>query len=200
MLAMTPGLAVDVRAGVHMDGNRGVAQGIRSLFGGESFFTVIYRAKRDDQHIVLAPDQMGEIRSLEVTADQSLLLARGAFLACDPAVGFTLHNAGFQGVLATRGLFFLKTVGSGTTFVTSHGGIVEQSVAAGERFVLDNRHIVAFSFGMAFESVVLAGSLKDSFLSGEGFVVRFTGPGKVLYQTRARPSMGLLRGVVQSLF
>jgi uncharacterized protein (AIM24 family) len=104
-----------------------------------------------------------------------------------------------QGMLATRGLFFLKTVGTGTIFVTSYGGIVEQSLAAGERFVLDNRNIVAFSDGMPFESVVLAGSLKDSFLSGEGFVVRFTGPGRVLYQTRARPSLGLLRGLVQSL-
>ena len=126
-------------------------------------------------------------------------MARGAFLACGPEVGFSLHNAGMQGMLATRGLFFLKTVGTGTIFVTSYGGIVEQSLAAGERFVLDNRNIVAFSDGMPFESVVLAGSLKDSFLSGEGFVVRFTGPGRVLYQTRARPSLGLLRGLVQSL-
>ncbi len=199
MLAMTPGFAIDVRAGMHMEGRRGFARGLRSLFGGESFFTVGYRAKRDDQHLVLAPDQMGEIRALEAAADDGLLLARGAFLACGPEVGFSLHNAGMQGMLATRGLFFLKTVGTGTIFVTSYGGIVEQSLAAGERFVLDNRNIVAFSDGMPFESVVLAGSLKDSFLSGEGFVVRFTGPGRVLYQTRARPSLGLLRGLVQSL-
>lgn len=199
MLAMTPGYTVDVRAGVHMEGRGGMGRGLRSLFGGESFFTVVYAAKRDDQHIVLAPDQMGEIRPLETAVDQCLLLARGAFLACDPEVGFGLHNAGVQGMLATRGLFFLKTRGSGTLFVTSYGGIVEQTLAAGERFVLDNRNIVAFSDGMPFESVVLAGSLKDSFLSGEGFVVRFTGPGRVLYQTRARPSLGLLRGLVQSL-
>jgi uncharacterized protein (TIGR00266 family) len=199
MLAMTPGFAIDVRAGMHMEGRGGLARGIRSLFGGESFFTVGYRAKRDDQHLVLAPDQLGEIRALEAAADDGLLLARGAFLACGPEVGFSLHNAGMQGMLATRGLFFLKTVGTGTIFVTSYGGIVEQSLAASERFVLDNRNIVAFSDGMPFESVVLAGSLKDSFLSGEGFVVRFTGPGRVLYQTRARPSLGLLRGLVQSL-
>ena len=199
MLAMTPGFAIDVRAGMHMEGRGGLARGLRSLFGGESFFTVGYRAKRDDQHLMLAPDQLGEIRALEAAADDRLLLARGAFLACGPEVGFSLHNAGMQGMLATRGLFFLKTVGTGTIFVTSYGGIVEQSLAAGERFVLDNRNIVAFSDGMPFESVVLAGSLKDSFLSGEGFVVRFTGPGRVLYQTRARPSLGLLRGLVQSL-
>ena len=199
MIAMTPGFAVDVRAGVHMQGDRGLARGLRSLFGGESFFTVVYTAKRDDQHIILAPDHMGEIRALDTTAEQGLLLTRGAFLACGPEVGFGLHNAGMQGLLTTRGLFFLKTLGAGTIFVSSYGGLVEQTLAAGERFVLDNRNIVAFSDGMPFESVVLANSLKDSVLSGEGFVVRFTGPGRVLYQTRARPALGLLRGLVQSI-
>ncbi|MSU22147.1 MAG: TIGR00266 family protein, partial [Pedosphaera sp.] len=75
----------------------------------------------------------------------------------------------------------------------------EQTLAEGERFVLDNRNIVSFSQGMAFESVVLTRSVKDSFFSGEGFVVRFTGPGKVIYQTRARPSAGLIRGLIQSI-
>jgi uncharacterized protein (TIGR00266 family) len=199
MMAMTPGFTVDVRAGVPMEGRRGLGRGVRSLFGGESFFTVVYTAKRDDQHVVLGPDQMGEIRAIEIASDRGLLLTRGAFLACGRDVGFRLHNAGVQGMLATRGLFFLRSMGAGTIFVTSYGGIVEQLLEPGERFVLDNRNILAFSDDMSFESVVLAGSLKDSLLSGEGFVVRFTGPGRVLYQTRARPSLGLLRGLFQSL-
>ena len=116
MLAMTPGFAVEVKAGFHMEGARGLGRGVRSLFGGESFFTVVYRSKRDDQHLVLAPEQMGEIHGLEVGPDSEFLLARGAFLACSPDISFSLHNAGVHGVLATRGLFFLKTVGSGTVF------------------------------------------------------------------------------------
>ncbi|MFN5074419.1 MAG: AIM24 family protein [Planctomyces sp.] len=35
--------------------------------------------------------------------------------------------------------------------------------------------------------------LTDSFFSGEGFINRFTGPGRLLYQTRVKPSGGLLR-------
>ncbi|WP_397384207.1 TIGR00266 family protein [Prosthecobacter sp.] len=199
MQAMTPGFHIDVKAGLHMGGKRGMFGGMRSLFGGESFFTVIYKAKRDEQHLMLAPEQMGDIRAIEVTPDTGLKLARGAFLASSPELTFDLHNAGMQGVLATRGLFFLKTVGSGMLFLSSYGGIVEQDLAEGERFVLDNRNIVAFTDTMPFESVVLTKSIKDSFLSGEGFVVRFTGPGKVIYQTRARPSLGLIRGFLQTL-
>ena len=204
MLAMTPGFDVDVRAGLHMaGGGSGVGAftgGVRSLFGGESFFTVVYSAKRPGQHLVLAPDHMGEILAVDVAGDDGMMVARGAFLACTPGLGFVLHNAGLQGMLATRGLFFLRTEGSGRLFINGHGGIVEEVLGAGERFVVDNRHVVAFSVGMVFESVVLAASLKDSLLSGEGFVVRFTGPGRVLYQTRARPSTGMLRGLFQTLF
>jgi uncharacterized protein (TIGR00266 family) len=204
MLAMTPGFDVDVRAGLHMaGGGSGVGAftgGVRSLFGGESFFTVVYSAKRPGQHLVLAPDHMGEILAVDVAGDDGMMVARGAFLACTPGLGFVLHNAGLQGMLATRGLFFLRTEGSGRLFINGHGGIVEENLGAGERFVVDNRHVVAFSVGMAFESVVLAASLKDSLFSGEGFVVRFTGPGRVLYQTRARPSTGMLRGLFQTLF
>jgi len=204
MLAMTPGFDVDVRAGLHMaGGGSGVGAftgGVRSLFGGESFFTVVYSAKRPGQHLVLAPDHMGEILAVNVAGDDGMMVARGAFLACTPGLGFVLHNAGLQGMLATRGLFFLRTEGSGELFINGYGGIVEEILGEGERFVVDNRHVVAFSVGMAFESVVLAASLKDSLFSGEGFVVRFTGPGRVLYQTRARPSTGMLRGLFQTLF
>jgi uncharacterized protein (TIGR00266 family) len=208
MLAMTPGFDVDVRAGLHMasggagrgSGVGAFTGGVRSLFGGESFFTVVYSAKRPGQHLVLAPDHMGEILAVDVAGDDGMMVARGAFLACTPGLGFVLHNAGLQGMLATRGLFFLRTEGSGRLFINGYGGIVEEILGEGERFVVDNRHVVAFSVGMVFESVVLAASLKDSLLSGEGFVVRFTGPGRVLYQTRARPSTGMLRGLFQTLF
>jgi uncharacterized protein (TIGR00266 family) len=199
MQAMTPGFNIEVKAGLHMGEKRGMLGGMRSWFGGESFFTVIYKAKREGQHIMLAPEQMGEIRPTEVTEESGLMLARGAFLACTPDLSFKLHNAGMQGLLATRGLFFLRTVGSGLLFLASYGGVIEQTLAEGERFVLDNRNIVAFTDNMPFDSVVLTRSLKDSFFSGEGFVVRFTGPGKVIYQTRSRPSAGMLRTVIQSV-
>lgn len=200
MQAMTPGYTIEVRMGMNMTGKKGLRGGMRSLFGGESLFTVSYRAKRDAQHLMLAPPQMGEIRQVQINPDTKLLLAKGSYLACDESVSFELHYAGTKGLLATNGLFFLRTTGSGSLFLSSYGAIIEQDLGEGERLVVDNRNIVAFTDGMPFESVVLTKSTKDSFLSGEGFVVRFTGPGKILYQTRTRPSTGLLRGLVGGIF
>ena len=199
MQAMTPGYHIEVQLGLQQGKKRGVFGGMRSVFGGESFFTVIYKAKRDGQHLMLAPEQMGEIRAMEITAEGGLMLAPGAFLACTPELGFKLHYAGMKGLLATRGLFFLKTEGTGLLFLSSYGGVIEQTLAEGERFVLDNRNIVAFAQTLSFESVVLTKSLKDSFFSGEGFIVRFTGPGRLIYQTRARPSIGMIRGLLQTV-
>ena len=199
MQAMTPGFHIETRLGLQQGEKRGIFGGMRSVFGGENFFSVIYRAKRDEQHIMLAPEQMGEIRTVEISAAGGLMLAPGAFLACTPELGFKLHYAGMKGLLATRGLFFLKTEGAGTLFLSSYGGVIEQTLAEGERFVLDNRNIVAFSEAMNFESVVLTKSLKDSFFSGEGFIVRFTGPGRLIYQTRTRPSVGMFRALFQSI-
>jgi len=93
----------------------------------------------------------------------------------------------------------MRTVGVGDVFIASYGAVVEQVLAADERIVIDNRNVLAFTDGMVFESVALTKSVRHAYFSGEGFVVRFTGPGNVLYQTRARPSAGLLRGVINSV-
>jgi uncharacterized protein (AIM24 family) len=63
----------------------------------------------------------------------------------------------------------------------------------GEKFLVDNRYVVAFSSSLQYELVRSSERLTDSFFSGEGFINRFTGPGRLLYQTRVKPSGGLLR-------
>ncbi len=48
---------------------------------------------------------------------------------------------------------------------------------------MDTGHIVAFDESATFK-VTKAGGMKSLFFSGEGFVCRFTGPGRVWLQTR----------------
>jgi uncharacterized protein (TIGR00266 family) len=198
MLAMTPGFDLTARAGSQMKGNS-VSRAARSLAVGESFFAAIYTAKRDGEQLLLAPDQMGDIRLLEVNAGNQFMIASGAFLACTGKVELDATYVGVKGLMTTRALFLLKASGEGQVFVSSYGAFAERTLAEGERFVLDNRYIISFSEGMKCEVVKVASSLKHSVLSGEGLVNRFTGPGKLLYQTRARPGSGMLRGLF-SLF
>ena len=50
---------------------------------------------------------------------------------------------------------------------------------------IDNTYLVAWYEQMPMRIEAAGGSLGKSFLSGEGFVVTFTGPGIVYVQTRA---------------
>ena len=45
----------------------------------------------------------------------------------------------------------------------------------------------------SYELVRSSRKLTDAFFSGEGFINRFTGPGRLVYQTRVRPGGGMLR-------
>jgi uncharacterized protein (TIGR00266 family) len=177
-----------------MRGNS-VSRAARSLAVGESFFAAIYTAKRDNETLMLAPEQMGDIRVLEVNAQNQFLIASGAFLACTGKVELDATYVGVKGLMTTRALFLLKAAGEGRVFIASHGSFVEKTLAEGERFVLDNRYIISFTQGMKCEVVKVASSIKHSVLSGEGLVNRFTGPGSVLFQTRARPGQGMMRGL-----
>ncbi|MEQ9365162.1 MAG: AIM24 family protein, partial [Leptospirales bacterium] len=55
------------------------------------------------------------------------------------------------------------------------------------QYVVDTGHIVAFTDGLEY-NVTKVGGYKSLFLSGEGFVARFSGKGKLWIQTRQVPS------------
>jgi uncharacterized protein (TIGR00266 family) len=196
MLAMTTGLDLEVAAGSHMKGKSGFGGAARSMLAGESFFTSVYTAKRSGERLILAPNDSGEIRGIEVKEGARYHIASGGFLACTTDVQMSLKYAGVKGWMATRGFFLMRTEGEGTVFIASFGALVEHTLAEGERFVLDNRYIVAFTDTMKYELVKVAKTLKGSYFSGEGLVNRFTGPGTILYQTRGRPSRGFLQSML----
>jgi uncharacterized protein (TIGR00266 family) len=195
MVGMTSSFEVTAEMGSQIGGKAsGFGKALRGMFAGESFFTACYRAKKPDSNLILARPEVGDILGLPVgDGHPGWYLTAGAFLACPSTVNLDLKWAGIKGLLATRGLYFMRPTGEGTIFLASHGALVEKELAEGERYVLDNRYVVAFNDHMPYESVTLTKSIKHAYFSGEGFVMRFTGPGKILFQTRARPSTGFIR-------
>lgn len=53
----------------------------------------------------------------------------------------------------------------------------------GEKYIVDNGHLVAWNTKYILERVASGGML-SGFASGEGLVCKFTGPGTVFIQTR----------------
>ena len=53
----------------------------------------------------------------------------------------------------------------------------------GEKYIVDNGHLVAWNTKYVLERVA-SGGLMSGMASGEGLVCKFTGPGTVFIQTR----------------
>ncbi len=173
---------------------------MKNVLGGESIFTAEFRAKRDDQILMLAPDSHGDILVIDLNSDAGFFLTRGSYLANIGACELTVKYGGVKGFMAKTGLFLLHATGNGTVFCQTYGAIVERELADGENFFVDNRFVIAFSDTVQFQLVKATSSVKDSILSGEGLVVKYTGPGKVYFQTRGKPSTGWLSSLLGAAF
>lgn len=191
MISMTAGIRISASVGQPGAGKKWWS-GVKSMLGGESFFRAVFSAKRDGQTVLLAPASYGEIVPIDVAVSGNMFLARGAFLAHTGDCRVDVKYGGLKGMMAKTGLFLLHVSGGGTLFCQTYGSIVERTLQPDEQFLVDNRHVVAFSETVKYELVKSSTNIRDSMMSGEGFINRYTGPGKVLYQTRAKPSVGFL--------
>lgn len=199
MLSMTSGIRLSASVGRRGAGN-GWWSGAKNLLGGESFFTAEFRAKTAGQTLVLAPDTYGDILPISLTDAGGFYLTRGSYLANIGSCELRIKYGGFKGLMSKKGLFLLHTQGSGTVFCQSFGAIIARDLEAEETFYLDNRFSVAFSDTIQYQLVKATSSVKDSLMSGEGLVNRYTGPGRLYYQTRAKPSSGFLGRIIEAAY
>jgi uncharacterized protein (TIGR00266 family) len=164
--------------------------GIRNLASGESLFTAVFRAKRDEAFLSLAPRYLGDIIHLKTSSDLGYFLTQGSYLASCGGLTIAFKYAGVQGMLAKKGLFLMQTSGEGDVFCASYGAIIRKQLAEGEKFVVDNRFVIAFSSTVNFQLVKASKDVVGSYFSGGGLVNRYTGPGEVIYQTRGKATGG----------
>jgi uncharacterized protein (TIGR00266 family) len=200
MITMDTGFDLTTATGgaVSRSGPRAI---LGSLAVGESFVRSRYESKRDGQRLSLAPNQPGDIFALDTTEEEGFLLSRGSWLANTEGVSIDVVFGGVKGWMTQTGIFLMSAKGAGQVFCTAHGAAVRLELAPGERVLVDNRNIVAFSAGMTYQAVTVTKQLRTAALSGEGLVNRYEGPGVVLYQTRPNNrSTGMLSALFQAFF
>lgn len=154
----------------------------RAMLAGESLFQSTYTAEGAPGEILLAPATPGDILGVELLS-QTLLVQSGSWLAGSTSLALETKFAGMQ-MLGGEGAFLVKVSGSGTLLLSSYGAIHKVVLAAGESYVVDTGHIVAFDSGVRYEMTKAARGFISSFTSGEGLVFRYTGPGEIYLQTR----------------
>ena len=179
MTGMAGGMEISTKA------QGGILGGLkRSVLGGETFFINTFTAASGPGEIIVAPPLPGDIIHMPLDGSRAMMVQSGSWLAGEAAVAIDTKWGGAKTFFAGEGLFLLKCTGQGDMLVASYGAIFEKDLAAGETYKVDTGHIVAFEEGVGMQ-VNKVGGWKSTFLSGEGLVATFTGPGKLWQQSRS---------------
>lgn len=183
-----PGAMVSHSAGVTTDTKMagGLLGGLKRMVGGENFFQNIWKGAADGGEITFAPTLAGDMIVLEVL-DQPLFLRSGAYVASEHGVSMDSSWGGSKGFFGGAGLILLKISGQGKCIAASYGAIEERFLVEGEDYIIDTGHVVGFDASVRYV-IQKSGNWKSAVLGGEGLVCRFSGPGRVLMQSRSEES------------
>jgi len=176
MVSMSSGIKIETSAKGGVFGSLK-----RSVLGGESFLVNTFKASEPGE-VTFAPPLSGDIYDLELK-NQTVYARSGAYIASSPEIEVDTKWGGARTFFSGKGLFLLKISGAGRVFLSSYGAIHEINLEAGQRYIVDTGHMVAFAEGVGF-NVKGVGGLKSTLLSGEGLICELTGPGKIMIQTR----------------
>lgn len=176
------GMSANLQLEAKMQGGLLSALG-RSLLAGESMFQSTYTAQGGPGEILLAPSTPGDIMGV-VLENQAYMIQSGSWLAGSTGLSIETKFAGATQFFSGEGAFMVRVAGSGLLLLSSYGAIHKISLAAGETYVVDTGHIVAFDANVRYQLDKAARGLLNTFTSGEGLVCRYTGPGDIYIQTR----------------
>lgn len=189
------GAMVSMSANVELQSQMkgGVFGALKRAVGGESAFVSTFTARGGPGEVTFAPGGPGDIAAIELN-QQTFFVQSSSYLAGDVSLSVDTRWGGAKSFFGGEGLFVLQVSGEGLLLASSFGAIHRKRLAAGERYVVDTGHLVAWEGTTQYTLRKAASGFFRSYLSGEGIVAEFSGPGEVLIQTRNLASFaGLLK-------
>lgn len=175
----------------------GVFGALKRAVGGESAFVSTFTATGAPGEVTLAPGAPGDVAGIEMT-NQAFMVQSSSYLAGDTSLVIDTKFGGSRSFFGGEGLFVLHVSGTGLLLVSSFGAIHRKVLRPGENYVIDTGHLVAWEGHMTYNlrKASKAGYFR-SFLSGEGLVAEFSGPGEILIQTR---NLAAFAGLLKPFF
>ncbi len=182
-------LKVEASAMATMDTNINMKTKLRGGLGrlltGESIFINEFTAQGGTGEIGIAAPACGDLEHVYLD-DDIIYLQNSAFVASAMDINVETKWQGLvKGFFSGESLFLIRCPGTGDLWFNTYGALFQVDVSGA--YVVDTGHIVAFTDGLEYE-ISRIGGYKSLFFSGEGFVCRFSGEGKVWIQTRKVPA------------
>lgn len=156
--------------------------GLGRFFSKESIFINRFTAVGAPGEISVAPGLPGDIGHYKISSGENFFLTASSFLACEESVNRETKWQGFtKGFFSGESFFLIRCNGEGDVWFNCYGAMFEVDVI--DEYIIDTGHIVAFTEGLEYD-ISRIGGYKSLFFSGEGFVARFRGQGKIWVQTK----------------
>ena len=182
---------------LHSQMKGGVFGALKRAVGGESAFVSTFTARGGAGEVTLAPGAPGDVTGIDME-NQSFKVQSSSYLAGDTSLQVDTKFGGAKAFFGGEGLFVLEVSGSGLLLVSSFGAIHRKILRPGEQYVVDTGHLVAWEGHMQYNLRKAAKSgFFRSFVSGEGLVAEFSGPGELLIQTR---NLAAFAGLLKPFF
>lgn len=198
-IAAEAGAMVSMSANVdlHSEMKGGVFGALKRAVGGESAFVSTFTARGGPGEVTFAPGAPGDVVGIEMQG-QTFMVQSSSYLAGDVSLQVDTKFGGARSFFGGEGLFILQVSGTGLLLVSSFGSIHRRTLRPGEPYVVDTGHLVAWEGHMQYSvrKAAKSGYLR-SFLSGEGMVAEFVGPGEILIQTR---NLAAFAGLLKPFF
>ncbi len=190
-------VSMSANVDLHSEMKGGIFGALKRAVGGESAFVSTFTAKGGAGEVTLAPGAPGDVAGIEMR-NQNFLVQSSSYLAGDTSLQTDTKFGGAKSWLGGEGLFLLSVSGTGLLLVSSFGAIHRKTLRQGEQYVVDTGHLVAWEGHMQYNLRKAAKSgFFRSFLSGEGMVAEFVGPGEILIQTR---NLAAFAGLLKPFF
>src|SRR5687767_4873870 len=192
------GAMVSMSANVELQSQMkgGVFGALKRAVGGESAFVSTFTARGGPGEVTLAPGSPGDIAAIEMNSQQ-FFVQSSSYLAGDAGLVVDTRWGGAKSFFGGEGLFVMQVTGTGLLLLSSFGAIHRKRLAAGERYVVDTGHLVAWEGTTQYTLRKAAAGFFRSMVSGEGVVAEFTGPGEILIQTR---NLAAFAGLMKPFF
>jgi len=174
----------------------GIFGALKRAVGGESAFVSTFTARGGGGEVTFAPGAPGDVAGIEMQ-NQTFMVQSSSYLAGDTSLVVDTKFGGAKSFFGGEGLFVLQVSGAGLLLVSSFGAIHRKTLRPGEQYVVDTGHLVAWEGHLQYNLRKAASGFFKSFLSGEGMVAEFTGPGEILIQTR---NLAAFAGLLKPFF
>jgi uncharacterized protein (TIGR00266 family) len=156
----------------------------------------VFTAPAEGGWVDVAPALPGDVHTLELDGMGGWCVARGSWLATSATVRADAQWPGFRTLFGADVGFLERVSGDGAMVLACCGSLDVVPLEAGELVTVDPSYLLAYTDTTQCRLRAVSPQLPQSVRTGEGLLLDFAGPGRLLVQTRnARAMAAWLGGI-----